>query len=72
MIATQKMVLLDSVARKDSEISQLQKFVIKATAGTQLKEFPELVYSDGPPAPITLESYTVNFMGSNSQQDPTI
>ena len=72
MIETQKMIPMDSVARKDSEFSQLEKFVVKATAGTQPKEFPELVYSDRPPAPITPESYTVNFMGSNAQRDPTI
>ena len=72
VIETQKMIPMDSVARTDSELSQLEKFVIKATAGTQPKEFPELVYSDRPAAPITPESYTVNFMGSNAQRDPTV
>ena len=63
VIETQKMIPMDSVARNDSEFSQLEKFVIKATAGTKPKEFPEAVYSDRPPAPITPESYTVNLMG---------
>ena len=66
------MIPMDSVARTDSEFFQLEKFVIKATVSTQPKEFPELVYSDRPPAPITSESYTVNFMGSNAQRDLTI
>ena len=66
------MIPLGYVTKKDSECSQLEKFVIKATSGTQPKEFPEVVYSDRAPAPITPESYTVNLMGSNAQRDPTI
>ena len=59
MIEKQKMIPMDSVARKDPEFSQLEKFVIEATVSTQPKEFPELVYSDRPPAPITPESYPI-------------
>ena len=53
------MIPVDLVARTDSEFSQMEKFVIKAEAGTQPKEFPELAYSDRPPAPITPESYPI-------------
>ena len=63
---------MDFVARDDSEFSQLEKFVIKATMGPEPKEFPEVVYSDRPPAPITPESYTVNLMELNAHKDPTI
>ena len=50
VVDTQQMVPMDSVARTDSEFSQLEKIVRKATVGTQPKEFPELVYSDRQPA----------------------
>ena len=42
-VETEKMVPMDSVARDDSEFSQLEKFVIKATMGPEPKEFPEVV-----------------------------
>ena len=57
------MIPMDSMARDDSVFS---------TMGPEHKEFPEVVYSDRPPAPITPESYTVNLMGLNSHKDPTI
>ena len=72
MIETQKMIPMDSVARHDSEFSRLEKFVIKATMGTKPKEFPEVVYLDRPPSPITPKSYTVNLMGLNAHKDPII
>ena len=72
MVDTQQLVPMDSVAQTDSEFSQLEQFVIKATAGTQPKEFPEPVYSHRHSAPTTPESYTVNFKGSIAHRDPTI
>ena len=44
-VETEKMIPM-TPARDDSEFSQLEKFVIKATMGPEPKEFPEVVYSD--------------------------
>ena len=40
VIETQKMVPMDSVARTDSDFFHLKKFVIKATAAHNPRNFP--------------------------------